>query len=928
MNYTSFSLNGAWEMVYREEIYLSDKEPFTNFLYNEYVNSATPNSAVVSVIENAVPGYWEDMVNSFLKTNFFGKMRVNPEYGLQQYPIAGTPPDMALPNIMGNFFYRRNFICEDVTGQAAVFFAGVQNAVSVWINGIFLGRHEGYSTPFEIKIPDGVLKKGENTVTLSVSNYRLTGYGGEPVSGTTSRAANEYTGGITGDVELRVYHGQLHEIVLHTTRDCSSINVVAEGQFSSEFRWEVCDGEAVLKCGAAYEKFSFDTDNMDMWTPENPKLYTLKLICNGVSIMRNFGIRRLLADGTRLTLNGQPYMLRGACEHCYFPETIHPNHDLSYYRNVVLKLKKLGFNFIRFHTYVPAEEYMQAADELGILIQVESPNNTTLEEWRQIVSFCRKHPSVVIYCCGNELLMDEPFIEHLKCCADVVHEQTDALFAPMSAMRGLEYYLIEPEQKSEIIEKPFKHHQRRFKTVGEFSDLYCTYPGGMHSYNSLNGTPEKFDEMNCVYGKPRLSHEICIDGTYADLSLKQRYKGSRIEKTDMFASIERHLDAKGVLHKAPLYFKNSSEWQRRIRKYCFEKLRLSTYVAGYDFLGPIDTHWHTFGYDVGMMNEFYELKPGESVRNVRMYNSETVLLNNLGKRTNFTAGDMLNCSVLVSHYGAAALKDATLTVRLFAEDKMIMCESINVALIANGTITELYDFSASLPMVDKPCAMKLAVTLDAESTYAENEWELYAFPAVREKIKSVIVSSGMSEDELIEHLKDGHDILLLGSEPFQSLPTTFKIALAGRTSGNLATVIYDHRAIADFPHEGYCGWQCAEMLEGGCAVCFESDIVPFHPIIEVVSTHKYVIRQAALFEFNALNGRLLVCSFNFNDSDPAARWLKAKLIQYAQSEMFIPRDKLSPEQLSALIHTPVKQAAVNSNLAFNPNDKTATRKNN
>ena len=38
-------------------------------------------------------------------------------------------------------------------------------------------------------------------------------------------------------------------------------------------------------------------------------------------------------------------------------------------------------------------------------------------------------------------------------------------------------------------------------------------------------------------------------------------------------------------------------------------LRRCENMAGYDFLGPVDTHWHTFGYDVGMMNEFFELKP-------------------------------------------------------------------------------------------------------------------------------------------------------------------------------------------------------------------------------------------------------------------------------------------------------------------------------
>ena len=93
-----------------------------------------------------------------------------------------------------------------------------------------------------------------------------------------------------------------------------------------------------------------------------------------------------------------------------------------------------------------------------------------------------------------------------------------------------------------------------------------------------------------------------------------------------------------MLEKAPLYFNNSSEWQRRIRKHCFEETRLCNNLAGFDFLGPIDTHWHTFGYDVGMMNEFYELKPGETVRNVLMYNSPTIVLNDLKTKYNYYSG--------------------------------------------------------------------------------------------------------------------------------------------------------------------------------------------------------------------------------------------------------------------------------------------------
>ena len=127
MLYLAFSLNGAWEMNYSEEKYTSEKLPvFKGHL-----------------IENAVPGYWEDMTDRFAKKEFYRMLRINPEHGMWQYPITCYCPDMALPNIMGNFFYSRTFLCENINMPAVLHFGGVHNAVSVWINGTFLGKHEG-----------------------------------------------------------------------------------------------------------------------------------------------------------------------------------------------------------------------------------------------------------------------------------------------------------------------------------------------------------------------------------------------------------------------------------------------------------------------------------------------------------------------------------------------------------------------------------------------------------------------------------------------------------------------------------------------------------------------------------------------------------------------------------------------------------------
>ena len=176
-------------------------------------------------------------------------------------------------------------------------------------------------------------------------------------------------------------------------------------------------------------------------------------------------------------------------------------------------------------------------------------------------------------------------------------------------------------------------------------------------------------------------------------------------------------------------------------------------------------------------------------------------------------------------------------------------------------------------------------------------------------------------------LEQGKNVVLFGAEPFAALSTSFRIALAGRSSGNLATVIADHTVLDGFPNDGFCSWQFANMLDGGSAVCFESEKVKFDPIIEVASTHKYVIRQAAMFELKAINGKLIVCGLNMSENDPGAMLLKEKIIEYAAGEKFNPGNYADKDALCELIHADVKKSSKNANLAFNANDKTAVRKN-
>ena len=726
---TPVSLNGQWKLDY-----LSD---------TPYTDSAEPQIRPHSdsALDAPVPGYWEDMADLFRSTALHTKLRTNPLYTLQRYPQAGYVPDMALPNPVGCFVYQKTVILtkEQSKTPCVLSVGGAQNAVSAWVNGHYLGRHEGYSAPFGFDIPAGCLREGENRITLAVSNNRLTGYLGRPVSGVTSRAACECTGGIRGDVSLCFVPDGLTDVYVTTAPDCSSFTVHVGGAEDCEMTVRIYDGDtcrdtAVIPAGASGVTFS--AEDYALWSPESPRCYRAEVTTGGQVMSSVFGIRRLTADGTSLLLNGEPYYFRGTCEHCYQPLTVHPTRDGRYYRHIIRTLKALGFNSIRFHTWVPPKEYMEAADALGMVMEIESPNNTTREEWEEIVRYCRTHPSVCMYSTGNELQIDDAYVEHLRSVAALVHGETDSLFSPMSAMRGIEYNFI----GDETVDTPFRHNPTRLAEVGTFCDVYNSYSNALTSYSSTDGTQTVLDERNAVYKKPLLSHEICIHGTYADLSLEERYRGSRIGQTAFLSSVREHLADVGLLDRAPLYYRNSAAWQRLLRKHCFETVRRCETFSGYDFLGEIDTHWHTFGYCVGMMNEFYELKPGETEQNVLRYNGETVLLADLPACVNFVSGEAVEIPIHVSHYGKT-VPQGLLQVRISGNGSVMYRRELRTGEIARGALKELYRAVFRMPKTDKPMTLTLSVSLSGGDTDCENRWDLYVFPKTKKKISEKTLSA-------------------------------------------------------------------------------------------------------------------------------------------------------------------------------------------
>lgn len=893
---TTIDLNGDWAFAYTP------------------AHEGTVPAAGAFAATMPVPGCWDDRFDRAKASALWPAARFNPRYRPITYPMDGKPPDASLPYLVGTGWYLRKIpVPADWKGREITLDVGrVVMDAWVYVNGREAHHHVGYSTTWQANLAPH-LKYGEaNEVVIAVDNTR-TDQIGTIIRGWVGRST-----GIFGPVSLHVAgEAGIGDLYVYPRDNQLTWRVELQGALpkNGELRWKIAEraGAPPLLSGtqtAGANQFEWKTGSgaMKPWSDRAPHLYHIETAlfsgdrCLDVRSQR-FGLRQLTTHGTGLRLNAQPIYLRGVCEHAYYPETCTPPTDIGWYRNHIRHLKEIGFNWLRFHTSVPLEPYLQAADELGMTIQVESPAGHTFAEWRDILRFCRSHPSVVLYCGGNEETLDEKKIEFLaQCAAELRVTAPDALFNPHSALRGVEYGLSKDDLKGQP-RLPFPHHAARLARLKEFSDVFGAYALGRLSYTSLQGEPRKLEEDLAIYERPCLSHELCITSSYLDLSLEERYRSLRIGP-DLFSGAREQLRRAGLLERAPVYLRNSAAWQQLILKDAMETTRHVPRLSGYDLLGANDAHWHRSGYDCGLLNEFDELKPGRTAEGIRSYNGESVLLISDQRERNLIAGQPLRRSVSLSWFGEGKLRNATLRVSLVASDGRSLAQVEQAVTPRDpGTVTEIAALNLPISSLARPTKATLRVAMNIPGGIVRNEWDYWIFPAAAAATPENIQVVSSLDANRLKALAAGGSFVLLGSKPFPSQAMSFQMGLAGRPEGNLATVIARHPLTDGFPHDGYCDWQFYKMISGAAPVQFNSLPEAFDPIIEVVSSYKNIRRQAVLFECRVGSGRLLVCSLQLPEKDPAAADLRARILAYAASKQFQPRANLAVERLAQLLDT-------------------------
>jgi beta-galactosidase/beta-glucuronidase len=343
-----------------------------------------------------------------------------------------------------NVWYRRDFRLPSAgASDWIVRFESIRYRAKVWLNGRFIGSHEGAYVPFELHMTG--LKRGTNRLVVEVDNKtRETDLpaAGKTVVGDPNGGWWNW-GGILRDVYIRRVNGidisqaQVLPTVKGTGSSASLLYRVtvrnyrrraARVRVSTQFgSRSLAIGSTTVPAGGAKQVTrKFSISNPRLWSPPSPYLYPVKIVAAGggsASWSLHIGVRQFTVKSGHLMLNGKPVNFRGGFMHEDDPVGAGAVTKKRMDQFFALS-KQIGSTM--FRTHYPLNPYIQEqADRRGFLIWSEVPvyqvNSQILvkrEVRKRALALLREnilansnHASVFTWSIANELHVPNTYVE-------------------------------------------------------------------------------------------------------------------------------------------------------------------------------------------------------------------------------------------------------------------------------------------------------------------------------------------------------------------------------------------------------------------------------------------------------------------------------------------------------------------------------------
>ena len=372
-------------------------------------------------------------------------------------------------------WYHRTFsVAQDRAGKRLwLRFGAVYYAAEVYVNGTRVGGHYGGFSPFTLDITDAA-QIGENDLIVGVIGWRAALR--PDMRDTKAAGTREVPGGLVGPVGFFGEPGIWQDVFLEATGDVRIENVWVRTELKpspkaiatvichnagektvqigvrgavrplprgarydhtpSELpKWpcestglELAPGERALvelvQLSTMYGRREHrDEEAIRLWWPGKPALYEFTVLLTDPDIrsldrtVTRFGYREITWKGPSLFVNGVPIHLRGEGRCGWNSHQLMPEHVRGWYQMV----QDANCNTVRLHAGRFSEEYLDIADELGIMTVVESAplwchagnydfadarfwENSKQQLTERVLAW-RNHPSLIVWSVENELLM-------------------------------------------------------------------------------------------------------------------------------------------------------------------------------------------------------------------------------------------------------------------------------------------------------------------------------------------------------------------------------------------------------------------------------------------------------------------------------------------------------------------------------------------
>ena len=648
-------------------------------------------------------------------------------------------------------------------------------------------------------------------------------------------------------------------------------------------------------------------ENVKLWDEDEGNLYEMAVtLDNGMSAedkggstaecRTRFGIRSFGDNGSgRLALNGRAIFLRGEANCAEYPETGHPPMTIPEWKEMLLKYRSYGINFVRFHSHCEPEAAFAAADELGMLLQPElshwDPKDAfgTEESYRyyraELVDLLKtyaNHPSFVMLTLGNELQAQDEGRERMRELVRTAKRMDPTrLYANGSnAFYGEEG--CDPESDF-YTSQSCKDVVIRGTFSGMRGYLNENYPSADRTYD------EAMAEIRKEYQKPVFSFEVGQFEVLPDFEELESFHG--ISDPVNLKLIKKRVEERGLLPTWEKYVEATGELSRLAYREEIEAAMRTRELSGISLLGLQDFPGQGTAL-VGMMNSHLEPKPYDFARpeRFREFFQECRILVKLPHYT-YEAGERLIAEVEAANFGKRNIEGVfcwTLAGKKSVSEngncepaeiksKNIVIatgEDTEITICRPGSYTEVGSLDIPLDFVEKNTALTLKVRIgDSISAYP-----IWVYRKTTPVCPENVYETRAFDVKTREILQNGGRVYLSPDADKESLPNSIK---------------------TQFTTDFHTDWQWWIMATKRAVILPH----PMKTIITEMDSYAFLRPMAQMIEFRCLKGKVLLSTMELHKSQqyPEVRALQASIYTYLSGENFEPAEEITEEELSMLV---------------------------